>query len=74
MQTVDPTIVQMRRFVFEQMQALRDGDISIHEANAQAKLAHQVMEGYKTQVRFLEVAGTDSLKVEEITQLTHSLG
>ena len=38
----EPTIVEVRKFIFEQMEALRDGKISIHEGIAQAKMAHPV--------------------------------
>ena len=73
MKTKDPTIVEVRRFIFEQMVKLSEGKISIQEGVTQAKLAHQVMDGYKTQVRLLEVAGFDSLAPKDIKQLTSSM-
>ena len=69
----EPTIVEVRRFIFEQMKLLSDGEISIHEAIAHAKLAHQIMDGYKTQVRLLEVVGTDTLTNKEIIDITHAI-
>ena len=50
-------IVEARRFIFEQMVKLSEGEITLDEGIVQAKLAHQLMEGYKAQVRFLEVSG-----------------
>ncbi len=66
-------IVDVRRFVFEIMQALKAGEVTVHEASTQAKLAHQIMDGYKTQVRLLEVVGLDSLKPKDVKQLTQSM-
>ena len=70
---VEPTIVEVRRFIFQQMQRLEKGEISIHEGIAQSKMAHQIMDGYKTQVRLLEVAGLESLKPEDVKRLTGSM-
>ena len=69
----DPTIVDMRRFIFEQMKRLSNGEISIHEGTVQAKLAHQIMDGYKTQVRLLEIADLSSLNPRTIATLTSSM-
>ncbi len=69
----EPTIIEVRRFIFEQMQKLSKGEISIHEGATQAKLAHQIMDGYKTQVRLLEVAGIDSLSPRDVKELTCSM-
>ena len=69
----EPTIVDMRRFVFKQMQLLALGKISVHEATVQAKLAHQIMDGYKTQVRLLEIADLSSLRPKDIEVLTASM-
>ena len=73
MEKTEPTIVEVRRFIFEQMVKLSDGKISIQEGVTQAKLAHQVMDGYKTQVRLLEVVGVDSIKAKDINVLTRSM-
>ncbi len=73
METKEPTIVEVRRFIFEQMVKLSKGEISIHEGATQAKLAHQIMDGYKTQVRLLEVAGLDSLNPIDVKELTESM-
>ena len=70
---VDPTIIDMRRFIFEQMKKLSSGEISIHEGTVQAKLAHQIMDGYKTQVRLLEIADLASLNEKDIITLTASM-
>ena len=69
----EPTIVEVRRFIFDQMVKLSKGKISIQEGVTQAKLAHQVMDAYKTQVRMLEVVGVDSLKSKDIKELTASM-
>ena len=69
----EPTIVEVRRFIYEQMINLAEGKISIHEGATQAKLAHQIMDGYKTQVRLLEVAGLNSLTPQDVKQLTWSV-
>ena len=53
-------IVEARRFIFEQMVALSKGTISLDTAVVQGKLAHQLMEGYKIQVRAMEVLSTGS--------------
>ena len=73
MKASDPTIVEVRRFIFEQMVKLSEGKISINEGIVQAKLAHQIMDGYKTQVRLLEVAGLDSLAPKDVELLTSSM-
>ncbi len=73
METKEPTIVEVRRFIFEQMVKLSEGEISIQEGVVQAKLAHQIMDGYKTQVRMLEVAGYDSLQEKDIKMITKSM-
>ena len=73
MKTQEPTIVEVRRFIFEQMVKLSEGKISIQEGVVQAKLAHQIMDGYKTQVRLLEVAGLDSLAPKDVKKLTKSM-
>lgn len=73
MKTQEPTIVDVRRFIFEQMVKLSEGNISIQEGVVQAKLAHQIMDGYKTQVRLLEVAGVGSLEGKDIKLLTSSM-
>ncbi len=70
---IEPTIIDMRRFIFEQMNKLSKGEISIHEAIAQSKLAHQIMDGYKTQVRLLEIADLGSLQPKDIKTLTASM-
>ena len=64
-------IVEARRFIFEQMVKLSEGKITIQEGVVQAKLAHQLMDGYKTQVRFLEVAHEigDTAIISEVTKL-----
>ncbi len=69
----EPTIVEVRRFIFDQMLKLSKGEISIHEGVVQAKLAHQIMDGYKTQVRLLEVSGLDSLEPKDVKLLTSSM-
>ena len=65
-------IVEARRFIFEQMVKLSKGKISIQEGIVQAKLAHQLMEGYKTQVRFVEVAnmigGGEKTTIPKVTK------
>ncbi len=71
--TKEPTIVDMRRFIFEQMEKLSRGEISIQEGIVQSKLAHQIMDGYKTQVRMLEVVSLNSLKEQDIKQLTYRM-
>ncbi len=53
-------IVEARRFIFAQMVALSKGTISLDVAVVQGKLAHQLMEGYKIQVRAMEVLSTGS--------------
>jgi len=73
METKEPTIVEVRRFIFEQMVKLSEGEISIQEGVTQAKLAHQIMDGYKTQVRLLEVAGYGSLGEKDIKMITQSM-
>jgi len=69
----NPTIVDMRRFIFEQMIKLSKNEISIHEATVQSKLAHQIMDGYKTQVRLLEISDLGSFEKEEIAEITASM-
>ena len=60
-------IVEARRFKFEQMVNLSKGKITIDEALAQGKLAHHLMEGYKTQVRAMEVMSTSHKKLASNT-------
>ncbi len=65
-------IVEARRFIFEQMVNLSEGKITIQEGVVQAKLGHQLMEGYKTQVRFIEVANqlADApIQIGEVTKM-----
>jgi len=73
MATQEPTIIEVRRFIYEQMVKLSEGKISIQEGVVQAKLAHQIMDGYKTQVRLLEVAGLDRIEEDDIKLLTKSM-
>jgi len=69
----EPTLVEVRKFIFKQMKKLESKEISIHEAATQAKLAHQIMDGYKTQVRLLEVVGLDTLTPKEVIDITHAI-
>ena len=71
--TKEPTIVDMRRFIFEQMKKLSRGEISIQEGIVQSKLAHQIMDGYKTQVRMIEVVNLNNLEEQDIKQLTYRM-
>ena len=68
-------IVEARRFIFEQMVKLSNGEITVQEGVVQAKLGHQLMEGYKTQVRFIEVAnqiGETPASIKEVTKMIES--
>ena len=71
--TKEPTIVDMRRFIFEQMEKLSRGEISIQEGIVQSKLAHQIMDGYKTQVRMIEVVNLNNLEEQDIKQITYRM-
>ena len=64
-------IVEARRFIFEQMVRLSEGKITIQEGVVQAKLAHQLMDGYKTQVRFIEVTHEigDTKIITDVTKM-----
>ncbi len=73
MKTQDPTIAEVRKFIYEQMVRLSKGEISVNEGTTIAKLGHQIMEGYKTQVRLLEVVGLNSLSSKDISSLTWSM-
>lgn len=61
-------IIEARRFIFEQMVRLSKGEISIQEGIVQSKLAHQLMDGYKTQVRAMEIMQGNSI-VDAVTIL-----
>ncbi|MCK5848499.1 MAG: hypothetical protein KAH01_04820 [Caldisericia bacterium] len=69
----EPTIIEMRRFIFNQMISLKNGEIDVTEAMTQAKLAHQVMDGYKTQVRMIEVINNSSMNHNDVSELTKAL-
>ena len=60
-------IVEARRFIFEQMVALSKDKITIDVALAQGKLAHQLMEGYKIQVRAMEVLSSGEKDLSKTT-------
>jgi hypothetical protein len=62
-------IVEARRFIFEQMVALSKGKISIQEGIVQAKLAHQLMDGYKTQVRAMEIMNAGGSEEDAVKML-----
>ena len=58
---------------FEQMEKLSRGEISIQEGIVQSKLAHQIMDGYKTQVRMIEVVNLNNLEEQDIKQITYRM-
>jgi len=53
-------IVEARRFIFELMVALSKGEITLDVAMAQGKLASHLMEGYRIQVKAMEVLSTST--------------
>lgn len=52
------TLKETRRFIYQQMQKLESGDISIDEALTQSKLATRIIESYNTEARAIELAHT----------------
>ena len=66
-------IVEARRFIFSQMVALSKGTITVETGLAQAKLAHQLMEGYKVQVRAMEITAHSSIDPKDVKNVTKLL-
>ena len=64
-------IIEARRFIFNQMVALSKGKITLDVAIAQGKLASHLMEGYRIQVKAMEIMSTShkSLATTTIREL-----
>ncbi len=60
-------IVEARRFIYEQMVKLSKGEISLDVAIAQGKLAHQLMEGYRIQVKAMEIINSSEHNIPKRT-------
>jgi len=54
----------LRTALFKSIMGVRNGEMSANDANAVAKLSHQVIESYKTEIKAVEVA--NSLKDKNI--------
>lgn len=52
------TLKDTRRFIFQQMVALKEGRISIDEALTQSKLATRIIESYNTEIKAVELAAS----------------
>ena len=63
-------IVEARRFIFEQMVALSKGKITLDVAIAQGKLASHLMEGYRIQVKAMEIMSTSAKDLATTTVKT----
>ena len=61
------TLAETRSFIFEQMKALKDGEISIDEALTQSKLATRIIESYNTEVKAIELAASIGQPLENYT-------
>ncbi len=59
------TLKQTRKFIFTQMQALSEGEISIDEALAQSKLATRIIESYNTEIKAIELASNIGKPLED---------
>ena len=62
------TLKETRRFIFQQMQSLQRGEISIDEALTQSKLATRIIESYDTEVKAIELASTLGRPLENYTE------
>jgi len=56
------TLQEARRFIYEEMVRLREGRVSVDEAIAQGKLAAHLIDGYRVEVRAVELAIQHNVK------------
>ena len=66
-------IIEARRFIFETMVKVSKGEISIDKALAIHKLGSDLMEGYRLQLRALEVAQGSSVEPISLCEATRQL-
>jgi len=62
------TLKRTRKFIFEQMEALKNGEISIDEALTQSKLATRIIETYNTEIKAVELAASIGQPLEDYTE------
>ena len=62
------TLKQTRKFIFEQMEALQKGEISIDEALTQSKLATRIIESYNTEIKAVELASSLGKPLDDYTE------
>ena len=73
-QKADNTMGTLRKLLFEQMISLRNGDSDASEAIGMSKLAHQVIDSYKTEIEAVRVANELKDKNFELIGNMRALG
>ena len=57
------TLKQTRQFIYQQMVALKAGEISIDEALMQSKLAGRIIDSYTVETKAIELAASLDVSV-----------